>query len=195
MEIFFATGNEGKVISLRRDLEKYGIQITQLPIELSEPRSSDVREITEHKIICAYKQIQKPTIVIDAGFYIPSLNGFPRAFVNFALETIGLEGILKLVDGKERAGEFKECLAYMGSELKQPKYFMITIKGTLAEEQRGVMQKHLWSELSLLFIPDKYNKTLAEMSHEEYKQWKDATGKENSFGELLYSWLHEREIV
>jgi len=124
MDIYFATTNKGKVQSLERDLGKHNISVIQKPIELIEPRSSDVQEIAQSKIQQAYPQINNPTIVIDAGFYIDSLNGFPRAFVNFTLDTIGIEGIVKLVDGKPRDCEFRECLAYMDQSLQEPKYFI-----------------------------------------------------------------------
>ena len=43
----------------------------------------------------AYKIVKKPCISMDAGFWIDELNGFPKAFVNFSLETVGINGILK----------------------------------------------------------------------------------------------------
>lgn len=50
---------------------------------------------------------------MDTDFRIDELNGFPRAFVNFSLDTIGISGILKLMEGKEnRKCAFNECLAY-----------------------------------------------------------------------------------
>ncbi|MFH1290005.1 MAG: non-canonical purine NTP pyrophosphatase, partial [Nanoarchaeota archaeon] len=94
MEIACATTNKGKVHSANKDLAQFGITIVQAPIEIPEPRSSDVTEIAIAKVVYAYRELNRSVITLDAGFYIPSLNGFPRAFVNFALETIGLEGIL-----------------------------------------------------------------------------------------------------
>jgi len=44
--------------------------------------------------------VKKPCIALDTDFRIDELNGFPRAFVNFSLETIGVEGMLKLMEGK-----------------------------------------------------------------------------------------------
>ena len=192
MEIYFATTNHGKVQSLQRDLGKYDISIIQQSIELIEPRSSDIQEIAQSKIQQAYIQIQKPTIVIDAGFYIDELNGFPRAFVNFSLETIGLEGILKLVENKSRGCEFRECLAYMDQTLEEPKYFITHIKGQLADTQRGSMQKHLWSKLGLIFIPEGSKKTLAEMSYDEYLEWRKISREKNSLGQKLYEWISTR---
>lgn len=192
MEIYFATTNSGKVQSLQRDLGKYGFTIIQQPIDLVEPRSSDVQEIAQSKIQQAYLQIQKPTMVIDAGFYIDDLNGFPRAFVNFALETIGLDGILKLVEGKSKGCEFRECLAYRDKTLEEPKYFITQVRGQLAESQRGVMQKHLWSKLGLIFIPEGSNKTLAEMLPDEYSAWRKISREKNSLGQKLYDWISTR---
>ena len=45
----------------------------------------------------AYRLVNKPCIALDCGFWIDELNGFPRAFVNFALNTIGIDGMLKLM--------------------------------------------------------------------------------------------------
>ena len=189
MEIYFVTTNNGKIQSLKRDFEKHGISIIQKSINLAEPRSSDVQEIAAAKISEAYHLIQKPTIVIDAGFYITSLNGFPRAFVNFALETIGNEGILKLVERKSRECEFRECLAYMDKTLKEPKYFTGRVGGVVSDESRGLMQNHLWSKLGLIFIPEGSNKTLAEMTLDEYQAWRKILREQNSPGKMFYSWL------
>ena len=192
MEIYFATENPGKVQSLQRDLGKYGITVIQEPISLIEPRSSDVQEIAHSKIQQAYPQIEKPTIVIDAGFYIDELNGFPRAFVHFALETIGLEGILQLIENKPRGCEFRECLAYRDPSLDEPKYFITHVRGKLADSQKGLMQKHLWSELGLIFIPEGSEKTLAEMSPKEYADWRKISREQNSSGQKLYDWISQQ---
>ncbi len=189
MKIYFATTNQAKVKTLQRDLSKYNISVIQRSIDLIEPRSYDVQEIASSKIKQAYPQIKEPTIVVDAGFYIDELNGFPKAFVNFALETIGIDGILRLIDGKNRDCEFRECLAYMDQSLKEPEYIITHVRGQLAENPRGVMQNHLWSKLSLIFIPKGTEKTLAEMSHNEYLKWQEILNKENSLGKKLYDWI------
>ncbi len=191
--VYFATTNEGKVQSLERGLEKYGISVVQESIDLIEPRSGDVQEIAGAKIEQAYAQIKKPTAVIDAGFYIDSLNGFPRAFVNFVLnDTIGLDGILTLTRDKPRECDFRLCLAYMDESLSGPEYFISKVKGKVADEKRGVMQKHLWSRLGLIFVPEGMDKTLAEMSYDEYVGWKDTSDEGSSLGGMLGKWISSR---
>ncbi|KKS38971.1 MAG: hypothetical protein A3G49_02685 [Candidatus Sungbacteria bacterium RIFCSPLOWO2_12_FULL_41_11] len=187
-EIRYATTNQAKVLSLKRRIEKYAIKIIQIPLKMPEPRSYDVEEIAKAKIEFAYKQIRKPVVVLDAGFYIPSLNGFPRAFVNFALDTIDIEGILKLVENKPRSCEFVECLAYHDASLSEPKLFTAKIKGELSDSPAGTIQPHQWSKLSLIFIPLGHDKTLAEMSKEEYLNWSDVTLKESA-SKMFIDWF------
>ena len=126
--------------------------------------------------------------MLDAGFYIPSLNGFPRAFVNFALDTIGIEGILKLVEDKERTCEFRQCLVYTDGE--NSKFFESSAPGTLAKEKRGEMKEYLWSKLGLIFVPKNYNKTLAELTQEEYAQFRQERKKDSAITKFA-KWLNE----
>ncbi|HLC56651.1 MAG TPA: non-canonical purine NTP pyrophosphatase [Candidatus Nanoarchaeia archaeon] len=191
MELYYATKNYGKVQSLQRELENTNIRLIHKPLELPEPRSDDVKEIAGEKVIFAYRLLKKPVVSLDAGFYIHSLNGFPKAFVNFALETIGIEGILKLCEGKERNCEFQHCLAYMDKSLESPRYFSYEVKGNLSFNPKGVMQKHLWSKLSLIFIPKESNKTLAEMNPEEFLEWRKINYKGSSHYKNFIDWFLE----
>jgi XTP/dITP diphosphohydrolase len=170
--IYFATKNKGKFVSLSNALSSYHIGLLKFPIDLPEPRTDDVRKIARDKVLFAYNRIKKPCIALDAGFYIDALNGFPKAFVNFALETIKLEGILKLVEDKPRDCEFRQSLAYLDDKLSEPEYFESINRGKIAEEPRGLEQDYHWSELSLIFIPEGETKTLAEMNKEEYQAWR-----------------------
>lgn len=185
MKIHFVTTNSGKVASMQRNLDKAKIKIIQEKINLIEPRSSDVKEIAKSKINEAYPQIKKPTMILDAGFYIKSLNGFPKAYVNFTLNTIGIEGILKLVKDKPRECEFQECIAYLDETLNEPKYFIRHIKGTLSDKPKGVRQKHHWSDLALIFIPQGGDKTLGEMSLDEYSKYTERNIEKDKLALML----------
>jgi XTP/dITP diphosphohydrolase len=192
-QIYFATKNRGKVNSVRNALSRYGIEIVQIPLDMPEPRSDDLQEIAREKVLFAYEQIQKPCIALDAGFYIDSLNGFPKTFVNLALETIGIDGILKLVEGKPKTCEFRNCLAYMDENLSEPVYFESRVSGELSENPRGVIEDYAWSELFLIFIPEGTNKTLAEMTFDEYQAWR-AQRYQDSFATKFAQWISRREF-
>ncbi|MBI4096018.1 MAG: hypothetical protein HY438_04100 [DPANN group archaeon] len=195
MKLYFATTNTGKLLSFQRDLGKYNVKITQLALDVPEPRSSDVVEIAKEKVNFAYKKIRKPVVANDSGFYIHSLNGFPRAFVNFALETIGLEGLLKLVENKPRECEFRECLAYLDNSLQEPKCFTAnSVSGRLAYEVRGTLRKQAWSALWLIFIPDGSDKTLGEMTEIEYENWHRPIREKTSATVLFGEWLAKNRL-
>ena len=163
-EIIFVTHNKGKIASAQRTLKNVNLKIFEY--ELEEPRSDDIKYISKYKVEQAYKIVNKPCISLDCGFWIDELNGFPRAFVNFALETIGIQGILKLMEGKDnRKCRFTECLSYYdGNELKQ---FMGYHEGFLSEKVLGKDTSDKWSELWYIYIPYGYDKTLSQMTEEE----------------------------
>jgi len=190
-KIYFATTNSGKVSSLNSALKQYDIVAEQVDIELPEPRSDNIREIARAKVGYAYEKIGKPCVALDAGFYIDSLNGFPKTFVNSALDTIGIEGILKLVEDKERTCEFRECLAFKDYEMDGPLYFESSTRGTLATEPRGERKDKRWSDLHLVFIPEGREKTIAEMTDEEHDFWRSERG-ENHFSKRFAKWVHDQ---
>ena len=105
-EIVFVTHNKGKIASAKKDLKEINFKVFEY--ELEEPRSDDIKYISEYKVKEAYKLVNKPCISLDCGFWIDELNGFPKAFVNFALETIKIDGILKLMEKKENRKREKQ---------------------------------------------------------------------------------------
>ena len=119
-EIIFVTHNKGKAKSAEKHFKN--LKISTFNYELDEPRSDDIKEIATAKVKQAYEIVKKPCMAMDTDFRVDELNGFPRAFVNFSLETIGISGILKLMENKEnRKCAFNECLAYYDG--KEIRYF------------------------------------------------------------------------
>lgn len=186
-KIYFATTNKGKIASMNRDLEGV-VEVVPVGIDIPEPRSDDTDIIARQKALYAFERINKPCIAQDGGFYIHSLNGFPKAFVNFAMETIGTEGVLRLVAGKDRLCEFRDTLAYMDNTLKEPLLFRTATKGSLADKPRGVLHKYNLGELHKIFIPDGEKKTLAEMTAGEMDHWRK-TRQEDWYGRKFAKWI------
>lgn len=190
-EIVFVTHNKGKA----KSAEKYfkDLKISTYEYELSEPRSDDIKLIATSKVMEAYSIVNKPCIALDAGFFINSLNGFPKAFVNFILDTIGIEGILKLMEDKiDRTCAFRECLAYFdGNEIK---YFFGETKGTLSKYIHVDNNGCRWSDLWYVFIPDGFNKTLSEMTTLELDK-RPLIDKSTSAMEEFSLWYQENEKI
>ena len=179
-EITFATTSKGKYSSAKRVLEKYNISVVQANIELPESQSS-LKIIAEQKVKYAYNLLRKPVIAMDAGFFIHSLNGFPMMYVKPVLQTIGIEGLLRLVEGKQRECEFREVLCFIDDGEGEPTFFTRIVKGSLAEKPNGMMHDKHWSELALIFIPENESKTMAAMNVEEYAQFRKGREEDSHF--------------
>lgn len=164
-EIIFVTTNKGKIASAQEYLK--ATKLIPYNADLIEPRSDNIKEIAREKVIQAYNIVKEPCIALDAGFFIRSLNGFPRAYVNHALDTIGIEGILKLVEDKDdKECEFRSCLAYYDGENME--FFESKSCGIISDSIRGLDSNKKWSDLWYIFIPDHFKKTLAEFTEEDF---------------------------
>ena len=172
-EIVFVTHNKGKAKSAERYFSK--IRFSTYDFELDEPRSDDIKEIATFKVKQAYEIVKKPCIALDTGFFIDELNGFPKAFVNFSLETIGIDGILKLMENKNnRKCRFEECLAYHDGE--EIHYFYGKHSGNLSTKIKGIDREEKWSDLWYIFKPEHFEKTLAEMDSKEREERRKTNG-------------------
>ena len=167
-KITFVTGNKGKVATAQQYLNELNIKLETYNYDIIEPQSDNLEEIAKSKVMQAYKIVNQPCIAQDSGFYIESLKGFPSVFVRYTLDTIGVEGILKLMEGIDaRNCMFKECLAYYDGTSVE--YFHCNHYGTLADKVLGSDHPEEWSDLWNVFIPDysTNGRTLAQYSVEE----------------------------
>ena len=172
-EIVFVTHNKGKIFQAQQYLKK--VKFVAYEAELIEPRSDDLKKIATAKVKQAYEMVKKPCIAQDSGFYIDALNGFPKTFVNFSMETIGVDGYLKLMENKEnRHCAFKECLAYYDG--KDIKYFYGIHEGNIAKEKAGISRKEKWSDLWYIFKPLNFDITLAEMDEVQREERRKKDG-------------------
>ena len=165
--ITFATGNRGKLKEAQTLMPH--VQLLSQSVDFDEPRSNDLQTIARAKLKQARAVISGPCFVQDSGFYITALNGFPGSYVNFALETVGHEGILKLMEGKsDRSCVFRQCLAYFDGQDEH--IFTSEHTGRLSKTFLGEDSAQQWSALWHIFIPQGYAKTLSELSPQQLEE-------------------------
>lgn len=63
--------------------------------------------------------------------------------------------------------EFRSCLAYYDGGMM--KFFESKSPGKLSESIRGRDNKNKWSDLWYIFIPDRFDKTLAEFNEQDFR--------------------------
>lgn len=137
MKIYFATSNKAKVSEFRGFFRHRGIKVCQLDIDIPEIQHEGVADVAREKAKYAAEKTGKIVVVEDTGLYIAALKGFPGTAAKFVFFTIGLKGILKLMEGaKDRSAEFHSAIAVCGPG-KELKVFVGREKGTISEEIRG----------------------------------------------------------
>ncbi|ADG13424.1 non-canonical purine NTP pyrophosphatase, rdgB/HAM1 family [Methanocaldococcus infernus ME] len=159
MEIYFITGNINKVREAETILKD--IKIKNIKIEYPELQGT-LEEVAEFGAKYCYERLKKPLIVEDSGFFVEALKGFPGTYSRFVYETIGNEGILKLLKGvSDRRAYFKSVIGYCDENGVQ--LFSGVVKGYVSSEIRG--DKGFGYDP--IFIPEGYDKTFGELGIEE----------------------------
>jgi len=161
--ITYVTGNWAKIASAKQALEPLGFEIDNVKMETPEIQADDVNEVAIYSAKWASEKLNKPVLKNDSGLFVEGLKGFPGVYTHYADDTIGEDGLLKLMEGMEnRKAYFKESIAYCEPG-KEPVVFEGITRGTIATEKSGT---YGWS-WDFIFIPDGETKTLGNFPDEE----------------------------
>ena len=160
MIINFVTSNKNKVNEFRQILEPK-IKVNHIKISYPEMRSDNPEEIAKMSAEMLANKLKKVVVVEDSGLFIDALNGFPGTYSATIHKRIGLEGILKLMNGiKQRECTYKSAVAYCEPG-KKPVCFLGEEKGKVSESVKGTFGfGH-----DPIFIPEGSNKAYGEMEN------------------------------
>ena len=183
-EIILVTSNEHKYMELNEIAKGYNISLRWVNIPKPEIQSDNLEEIVRFSAVILYNQLKSPLIVEDSGLFIEALNGFPGPYTNYVKRTIGLEGILKLMQGvKNRTAYFSTVMCYVSeSELK---IFEGRVYGKISDEIRG----EGGFGFDPIFIPNGENRTFAEMSIEEKNKY---SHRSSAFKKFIDYYLYRK---
>lgn len=174
-EIVFATSNSGKVATLRRHLEigELDIAVTARDLELIEPQAHTAREVALAKATQAHQQLKQPVLVDDSSFHIEALGGFPGPYIKYMVDSIGVEGIMKFMQGQSnRRAYFSSALVFV-SESGEPRVFEDKTEGEITAMIDPTGHEEAWSELWKIFAPaGKNGKTLSQFNMAELKEFR-----------------------
>ncbi len=164
MRFTLVTTNKGKVEEFRRIFEQYNLWFRVEYLKTREIQSNDLREIARESVTYAYAILREPVIVEDAGLFIESLKGFPGPYSSYVYKTIGVEGVLKLMDNvRDRSAAFHSVIAFY-SPYTGVKIFTGEARGKISYEPRGKSG----FGFDPIFIPEEGDgRTFAEMEIDE----------------------------
>lgn len=163
MHVTFVTSNPHKYREVREILRPFGLETAWLRKDLPEPQASDLREVVRAKLQHVPKR-RTVYLVEDSGIFLAGLSGFPGVYSKYVYDSIGLEGILRLLEGKRRAAVFRTVAGVRIG----PRSWTVEgrITGTIASRPRGTNG----FGYDHLFIPSGSAKTYAEMSRQQKAQ-------------------------
>ena len=164
--ITYVTGNWAKIDSARQVLEPLGYTVDNIKMETPEIQADDVSEVAKYSAKWACKELGKAVLKNDSGLFVNGLNGFPGVYTHYVDDTLGVDGLLKLMEGMEdRTAYFKESIAYCEPG-EEPIVFEGITKGVIDTKKSGT---YGWS-WDFVFIPEGEEKTLGCFPDEE--RWK-----------------------
>jgi XTP/dITP diphosphohydrolase len=135
--IFFVTGNVHKFNEARRVLAEYDIATAMLKMKTAEIQDDDIKKIARAGALDAANRSHLPVIVEDAGLFVDGLNGFPGPYSKHVYQTIGKEGVLKLLaNRRDRSAHFRSAVAFC-SPKGFSRCFHGVVEGRIAKKIRG----------------------------------------------------------
>ena len=161
---------------LEEGLGKRGISLMRLPFDLEEGHNSS-ESIATLKARKAFSKIEKPVVVEEVGFFVPS-SCFPQGIFQKSLNKENFSELIKSLDSVYNYCYFDTCLAYLDKGLRDPEIFKKISEGMLVKISRGSSHDPF---IHNHFIPlgDELpqccrNKTLFEISEEgNYKLYEE----------------------
>ena len=161
--LIYVTSNELKFKVAMRSLQNSGISLERKSLNTPEIQSSRVEEIAEWSAMWASQHLNRPVVVMDAGYYIEALNGFPGPFIKFVNEWFSADDYLSLLQGKSnRRVIIRDCLAYCHPNEK-PKVFCQVHQGELATRPG----RRNGTSIDQIFIPEGHSKPISEIHPDE----------------------------
>jgi len=158
--ITFVTGNANKAREASRIL---GVELRQEAIDnMFEIQTADLEELAVHKAAIAFEKKGSPVLIEDSGLIFSAWGQLPGALVKWFEESVGCEGMLKMLDGFDSRKARALCFAALhdGKNIHVAKG---EVAGTIAYELRG-SEGFGWD---VIFIPDGHSRTFAEMAPDE----------------------------
>jgi non-canonical purine NTP pyrophosphatase (RdgB/HAM1 family) len=157
-DVVFITGNQRKADYLAQCL---GYPIEHVKVDLEEIQSLDFKEVIRHKVREAYAAVGRPVLVEDTGLSFAALGRLPGPLIRWFIEELSLEGICRLLDGRDRAATARSVFGYYDGSNEA--YFEGSMDGTISEKPRGEGGFGFDS----IFIPEGYEVTRAQMNEED----------------------------
>jgi len=156
--LWFVTQNAHKYREARRTLDPFGIKIRMLASPKTEIQSTNLGEVAKFAAEEAAEKHNRRVLVEDSGLFVRVLNGFPGPFSSYAHDTIGNEGLLRLMSRQTRREAYFQASLALASPRGSSQEFSAKVHGTISHNSAGTQG----FGFDPIFIPRGTRKTFAQ---------------------------------
>lgn len=184
-KIAFVTTNNNKVETLQKKLYNSNIELVWSDIKLLEPQSDSFTTVAIAKAKQAFDLLGIPVLVHDSGLTIPELNNFPGVYTKYISDTIGNNGILKLLqDAKDRNAYLEQTFCYYDNKII--KCFSDKVPGHISNELTSCPSNNKkWGKIWDIFIPLGFEQPRSQIPDNEYFKKRPRIQIGNAWDDLL----------
>ena len=183
-EIIFITSNKHKVKEISAILKEYNIKVKQLKINYAEDKEDSMEEVSRKAAKFLSNKLNKPVIVEDTGIFFNAYNNFPGALPKFIINSIGFDGIFRLLKNKDRGVYCKTAIGYC-EPCKRPLVFTGKVFGKITN--KVVKPKKETMPYNHIFIPDGEKKAIVEISLDKWNSISQRGKAARKLGKFLIS--------
>jgi XTP/dITP diphosphohydrolase len=162
-EVGLVTSNPHKLKEFQHGLGSLGVRVRLLEVDCDEVQADTLEEVVHFCLDQIGARGHRDFILDDSGLFVRGLKGFPGVYSSYVFQTIGCEGILRLLDGQEdRGAEFRCCI---GCQMEGLGRVIVTgvSPGMVIEDERG--DKGFGYDP--IFVPEGSSRTFAQMDLDE----------------------------
>ncbi len=166
MEAFFVTSNPNKAWEAAEILEA---KLESVALDLPELQTLDLAQVAVAKAVAAREALGAPDrliIVEDSGLVVEAWNGLPGALTKWFLQSIGNEGLLRMLSAYEDRSARAVCTVAVAAPDGSTPTFVGEVEGYIALEPRG-FRGFGWDPI---FVPKGYTETYAELGARKHEE-------------------------
>lgn len=157
MDVTFVTSNSGKVAEVRRIFAEFGIRVRWSRRSLPEPQAARLEDVVHAKLAAAADGPARAVVVDDSGLFVDALDGFPGVYSRYVLDTVGLDGILRLARGRDRNARFRAVAGFRRGRTE------IVTRGEVAGSLSRSIRGSNGFGYDPIFVPRGERKTFGEL--------------------------------
>jgi XTP/dITP diphosphohydrolase len=156
VEVSFITSNPNKYSEMKGFFNGGGLELDWIDAKLPELQADTLEEVVDYSL-SSYNG--ENVFIEDAGFFVDALGGFPGVYSRYVFDTIGNEGILKLLDGvKDRSARFEAIIGYKPLDSMDIKLFKGEVRGCVSLFPKG----ESGFGYDPIFVPEGFKRTFGE---------------------------------